>query len=184
MVLNDERQGYGIDDKITWSDEVYFKHSVVVYRHNCVYYSTKNPHITIEEQLNQPGITVRAGLACKGLVGPIFFHTTVTHDLYLNMLLDTVLPQLQKQHDNDDIFFQQDGAPPHYTATVRKFLDEQLANRWIVGRGPVEWPPRSPDLTTLDVFFWGVVKDKVFSRKPRTVDDRIRCLREACQETD
>jgi len=33
-------------------------------------------------------------------------------------------------------------------------------------------------------FFWGVVKDKVFSRKPRTVDDMICCIREACQETD
>jgi len=32
-------------------------------------------------------------------------------------------------------------------------------------------------------FFWGVVKDKVFSLKPRTVD-MIRCIREACQETD
>jgi len=32
-------------------------------------------------------------------------------------------------------------------------------------------------------FFWGVVKDKVFSRKPRTVD-MIHCIREACQETD
>jgi len=36
----------------------------------------------------------------------------------------------------------------------------------------------------MDFFFWGVVKDKVFSRKPWTVDDMIRCIREACQEID
>jgi hypothetical protein len=48
----------------------------------------------------------------------------------------------------------------------------------------VEWPPRSPDLTPMDFFFWGVVKDKVFSRKLCTVDDKIRCIREACRETD
>ena len=46
-----------------------------------------------------------------------FFHTTVIHDLYLNMLMDTVLPQLWRQHDNGD-FFQQDGAPPHCAVTV------------------------------------------------------------------
>jgi len=69
--------------------------------------------------LNQLGLTVWVGLSCKGVLGPIFIHTTVTHDLYLNMLWDTVLPQLQRQHDNDDFFFQQDGAPAHYAVTVR-----------------------------------------------------------------
>jgi len=48
----------------------------------------------------------------------------------------------------------------------------------------VEWPPRSPDLTPMDSFFWDVVKDEVFSRKPRYVDDMIHCIREACQEID
>lgn len=185
VVLNEERQGNGIINKIMWSDEAHFKLSGAVNRHNCVYYSRENPHVMIEGQLNQqPGITVWAGLSCKGVLGPIFFHTTVTHDLYLNMLRSTVLPQLQRQHDNDDFFFQQDEALPHCAVTVREFLDEQLPNRWIGRRGPVEWPPRSPDLTPMDFFFWGVVKDKVFSRKPRTVDDMIRCIREACQEID
>ena len=124
------------------------------------------------------------GFSCKGVLRPIFFLTTVTHDLYLNMLRDTVLPQLQRQHGNDDFFFQQDGAPPHYVITVCKFLDEQAPNRWKGRRGPVEWPPRSPDLTPMDFFFWVFVKNKVFSRKPHTVDDTIHCLREACQETD
>jgi len=61
------------------------------------------------------------------VLGPIFFHTTVTHDLYLDMVRDTVLPQLQRQHGNEDFFFQQDGAPPHYAVTVRQFVDEQLS---------------------------------------------------------
>jgi hypothetical protein len=29
--------------------------------------------------------------------------------------------------------------------------------------GPTPWPPRSPDITPLDFFLWGYVKDKVFS---------------------
>jgi len=36
----------------------------------------------------------------------------------------------------------------------------------------------------MDFFFWGVVKDRVFSREPRTVDDMIWCIREICQEND
>ena len=67
---------------------------------------------------------------------------------------------------------------------MRALLDQGLPNRWIGGRGSVEWPPRSPDLTPMDFFFffWGVVKDKVFSRKPHCLDDMIRYIEEACEE--
>ena len=58
MVLNEGRQGNGITDKITWSDKAHLKLSGAIYRHNCVYYSTKNPHVTIEGQLNQLGISL------------------------------------------------------------------------------------------------------------------------------
>lgn len=34
---------------------------------------------------------------------------------------------------------------------------------WI-GRGsPTPWPPRSPDLTPLDFYFWGCMKELVYS---------------------
>ena len=78
VLLNEERQGDGIIRKICWSDEANFKLSGAVNRHNCIYYSTENPHVTIEEQLNQPGVTVWAGLSCKGVIGHIFFNRTVT----------------------------------------------------------------------------------------------------------
>ena len=64
------------------------------------------------------------------------------------MPTDTVLPQSQRQHGNY-FFFQQDGAPPHCAVTVHQFLDEQLPNKWRGRRGPVEWPPRSPNLTPI-----------------------------------
>ena len=43
------------------------------------------------------------------------------------------------------------------------FLDATFPNRWIGRDGPTPWPPRSPDITPLDFFLWGYVKDKVFS---------------------
>jgi len=45
VVLNDERQGNGIVDKITWSYEAHFNLPGAVSRHNCLYYSTKKKTI-------------------------------------------------------------------------------------------------------------------------------------------
>ena len=49
------------------------------------------------------------------------------------------------------------------------WLDDHLPDRWIGRRGAIEWPPRSPDLTPPDFFLWGVLKDLVYSEKPRTI---------------
>ena len=59
--------------------------------------------------------------------------------------------------------FQQDGAPPHWGSHVHRFLDVTFTNRWIGRCGPTPWPPRSPDITPLDFFLQGYVKDKAFS---------------------
>jgi len=37
--------------------------------------------------------------------------------------------------------------------------------------GPTPWPPRSPDITPLDFFLWGYVKDKVFSTPVPDITD-------------
>jgi len=42
-------------------------------------------------------------------------------------------------------------------------LDATFPNRWIGRDGPTPWPPRSSDITLLDFFLWGYVKDKMFS---------------------
>ena len=42
------------------------------------------------------------------------------------------------------------------------FLDATFPNRWIGRDDPTPRPSRSPDITTLDFFLWGYVKDKVF----------------------
>ena len=43
------------------------------------------------------------------------------------------------------------------------FLDATFPNRWIGWDCSTPWPPRSPDITHLDFFLWGYVKDSVFS---------------------
>ena len=35
--------------------------------------------------------------------------------------------------------------------------------------GPLEWPARSPDLTPMDFWLWGYLKEKVCAHNPKTV---------------
>uniref|UniRef100_A0A0K2V5H2 Putative LOC100569746 [Acyrthosiphon pisum] n=1 Tax=Lepeophtheirus salmonis TaxID=72036 RepID=A0A0K2V5H2_LEPSM len=44
---------------------------------------------------------------------------------------------------------------------------EQLISRFV----PVNWPPRSCDITPLDFFLWGYVKAKVYVDKPATIEE-------------
>jgi hypothetical protein len=39
------------------------------------------------------------------------------------------------------------------------------------------WPPRSSDLTQLDFFLWGLMKGRVYSNKPRTIDSLKDAIR-------
>ena len=91
---------------------------------------------------------------------------------------------LHEQYQGDDFYFQQDGAPQHFALNVRELLESEFPLRWIGRRGAIEWPPRSPNLTPMDFFFRGFVKDKVFARKPRTVENMIHFIIEACEEID
>ncbi|GFW55371.1 hypothetical protein TNCV_117551 [Trichonephila clavipes] len=52
-----------------------------------------------------------------------------------------------------------------------------FGDRLISRFGPVNWPPRSCDLTPLDYFLWGYVKSLVYAHKPQTLyhlEDNIR----------
>ena len=79
------------------------------------------------------------------------------------------MPHLQEQFRDTEFFFRQGGAPCHFHHNVRTYLNENMQNKWIGRRGPVEYPPRSPDLTPLEFFLWGFLKDKIYSRKPTTI---------------
>jgi hypothetical protein len=94
---------------------------------------------------------------------------------YLDMLQISLFPQFNE--DSGNYIFQQDGAPLHWHSYVRCFLNEVLPRRRIGRGGPNDlmlysWPPRSPDFTTCDFFFWGYVKDAVYvSPLPTTLDE-------------
>ena len=125
-------------------------------------------------------MNVWCGLSARGLIGPLFFEGTVTGEAYLVMLRSSILPAIRALHKNSDVFYQQDGAPSHYHRDVRAFLDENLQGHWIGRRGTFEFPPRLPDLTPLDFYLWGTLKDVVFRKQPATQGDLRAVIRAAC----
>lgn len=169
-----------IVNQTLWSDEASFKLNGCINRHNCIYWSAENPGKIIDKEVNLPGITVWCGMSSEGIIGPYFFDGTVTSATYLAMLRDWLWPLIQ----NRNFILQQDGAPPHYGRQVRSWLDEKFANAWIGRRGWIEWPPRSPDLSPLDFFLWGVIKNTVYSVKPRTLEDMRQRIQEAITAID
>ena len=69
------------------------------------------------------------------------------------------------------VIIQQDGAPLHWGLAIRQLLNDTFPERWIGRDGPIPWPPRSPDITPLEFFLWGYVKDIVYRTKVRDVSD-------------
>ncbi|GBN23030.1 hypothetical protein AVEN_62966-1 [Araneus ventricosus] len=90
--------------------------------------------------------------------------TTVTSNICIDMLQSYAVPQFP-----EGVIFQQVGAPPHYGNIAREFLYTTFPPRWI-GRGAViAWPPRSPDVTPLDFYLWGYVKQHVYMNVSTTL---------------
>uniref|UniRef100_A0A673C512 Uncharacterized protein n=1 Tax=Sphaeramia orbicularis TaxID=375764 RepID=A0A673C512_9TELE len=118
-------------------------------------------------------LPVWCGLSSRGLIGLLFFDATVTSPIYLNLLQRSVMPSIREDFEDEEFYFQQDRTPPHYHRDVRSFLDEILSNRWIGRRSfcSYSWPPRSPDLSVYDFFLWGYLKSKVYTTRPRTLDE-------------
>ncbi|GFV56999.1 putative DD41D transposase [Trichonephila clavipes] len=62
-----------------------------------------------------------------------------------------------------ELGFQQDGATSHTARATIDLLKDTFGDRLISRFGPVNWPPRSCDLTPLDYFLWGYVKSLVYA---------------------
>lgn len=141
--------------KIMWTDEATFTLNGIVNRQNFRVWDDQNPywHVGSKNQ-SAPKVCVWIGRIDVHLIGPYFFDGNVNGGNYLDMLENFVLPAIQ--NIGMPQFFQQDGAPPHFSISVRNWLNEVFPDRWLGRGGPREWAPRSPDLTPLD-FLFGVI---------------------------
>ena len=65
----------------------------------------------------------------------------------------------------------------HTAEATFDVLRPAFEDRIISRRADIVWPPGSCDLTPLDYYLWGAVKDKCYADKPETIDalkDNIR----------
>ena len=122
--------------------------------------------------------TVWCGFWSRSIIGPFFFENeqgdavTVNGDRYRAMLNELLFTKIEEK-DIGNIWFQQDGFTCH---TADATLDLII----ISSRADVVWSPRSCDLTPLDYYLWGTVKDKCYADKPETID-AIMCLDRSCR---
>ncbi|GFU94482.1 putative transposable element [Trichonephila clavipes] len=103
-------------------------------------------------------------------------NVTVNGDRYRAIITNFFIPQLNN-HDVQELWFQQDGATCHTASATIDLLKDTFGDRLISRFGPVNWSPRSCDLTPLDYFLWGYVKSLVYADKPQTLEhleDNIR----------
>ncbi|GFY07698.1 transposable element Tc3 transposase [Trichonephila clavipes] len=155
--------------RILFSDEAHFWLNGYVNKQNCRIWSEANPQVY--GPLHPEKLTVWCALWAGGIIGPYFFkndeghNVTVNGDRYRAMITNFFIPELNN-HDVQELWFQQDGATCHTARATIDLLKDTLGDH--VSRfGPVNWPPRSCDLTPLDNFLWGYVKSLVYADKPR-----------------
>jgi hypothetical protein len=63
---------------------------------------------------------------------------------------------------------------------LRRWLDRQFPGYWFGCRGHVEWPSRSPDLTTLGFYFWDHLKAIVYHVKLQNMNHLKESFRDGC----
>jgi hypothetical protein len=87
-----------------------------------------------------------------------FMETTITGIVYLDMLQQFLIPQLDEDNQEERIHFQQAGAPPHYFEEVREYLNTRFPGRWVGREAPIARPPHFPDFTPLDFSYGNSLK--------------------------
>ncbi|GFX87179.1 transposable element Tc3 transposase [Trichonephila clavipes] len=168
--------------RILFSDEAHFWFNGYVNKQNCRIWSEANPQAYVETPLHPEKLIVWCALWAGGIIGAYFFkndeshNVTVNGDRYRAMVTNFFIPELNN-HDAQELWFQQDGATCHTARATIDLLKDTFGDRLISRFGPVNWSPRSCDLTPLDYFLWGYVKSLVYADKPQTLDnleDNIR----------
>ncbi|GFY26834.1 putative DD41D transposase [Trichonephila clavipes] len=162
------------------SDEPHFWLNGYVNKQNCRIWSEANPQVYVETPLHPEKLTVWCALWAGGIIGPYIFkndeghNVTVNGDRYRAMITNFFIPELNN-HDVQELWFQQDDATSN---TARATIDLLKDTFGLISRfGPMNWLPRSCDLTPLDYFLLGYVKSLVYADKPQTLDhleDNIR----------
>lgn len=125
------------------------------------------------------------GIRKDRLLGHVFYEGTLTnyyrflqilHNIIPNFLDDIPLSELR------DLRFQHDGVPAHQPTAIRCFLKDCFKQQITRYGGSAEWPPRLLDITSLDFFLWGYIKDQVYAILPTSLLYLFRRIEDASND--
>jgi hypothetical protein len=163
-----------IQNYLFFTDEKIFTLDGKVYRQNCRIWARENPYVIDEVHTQWPQkLNVWLGVISNHLIGPFFIDGPLNGQKYLDLLREHVLPALE------------DIRPLHQiTREITNFLNQNFPRGWIGRYGTFKWPPRSPDLTSLDFYLWAYIAQKIFDNvrnKPETLEELKNRITEACR---
>ncbi|CAG8593080.1 18898_t:CDS:2, partial [Dentiscutata erythropus] len=98
-----------------------------VNKHNCRYLSKENKYImrTDNTQYSQK-INVWAGIINNFIISPFFIKENLNGPKYLEMLQNLIIPELNNLFSENEVIFQQDGAPAYFSKDVHKYLNKNF----------------------------------------------------------
>jgi hypothetical protein len=102
----------------------------------------------------------------------IFFSRRLNGLVYLSFL-QNILPILLEEmdlHRRQNMWLPKDSAPPYFYTDERRYLDTVYANKRI-----------SLDITPLDCFLWGMLKERVFQTLINSREDLDHRITVACR---
>jgi hypothetical protein len=177
-IRNKQNTDYTFVNRILFTDEATFTRRGIFNLRNKHCWEVQNPHVTRERHFQHEfKINVWCGIIGNHFLGPYELPGNLNGTSYLNFLENSFVDLLDALPLNlrQNMWFMQDGAPPHFTHQVRTYLNQHFPERWI-GRGSIfPWPPRSPDFNPLDFGVWGTMKEIVYKN---TINTRVQLWQE------
>jgi hypothetical protein len=161
---------------VIWTDEVRITSDGLFNRHNNHHWSIENPYATTTRlRQGRFGLNVSCFLV-KDRVYYYIYDDNLTANRYIEVLENNLRNVFEGIPENEhcDLWFQQDGAPAHNARIVRQYLSIRFPNRWIGTHGPINWPPRSPDITPMDFFLMGFLKEDIYKQQNGSLEELRR----------
>jgi hypothetical protein len=153
---------------VMFIDEATFYMNSCVSCYNCRIWGSQQLNKLFEYVCGTLKVNIWCGLLHDHVVGPFLWKDALlwTVDIYLHLLEQFFSKVDDIERENaTGVVLQQDGTPFHFSLWVIVALNAGFPDRWIGRGGSIAWAPRSHNITTLDFFMWGYVKNIVCAVK-------------------